>query len=707
MAGLRDLTLRPSYRKGEQNIGDEFYAPCMVRATSYDRAVGFFASTIYSIVWPAMKEFVSKGGLIRIICSPLISENDGDALIKGYSDKQYGEYADKLSKELAILLEDPELNKPTKALALLVSSGVLDIKLAFVLHQSGITYNQIFHDKVGIFADRSGDFIVFKGSMNETWSGLSPDGNLESIDVFPSWIHGRDAVRAKDNRTFFISLWNDNYTGVQVKNFPDAARENLIRITKGENLDKLFDEINIAIESSGTRTVSNKSKNKLEPLQHQIDAIEIWVRAGYRGILEHATGSGKTLTAILAIRKHFERAGVALVLVPSTILLSQWERELKKEIPEAPLLKAGASNYSWMKSDRLRRFSAEDQNLGPRIILATMQTARTEEFLQRIWTGCHLMVVADEVHQIGSPENQKILSISAGSRLGLSATPVRYLDNEGTDKLLDYFGPVMQPVFTLKDSIKCGRLVEYEYYPHAIDLTTEESSEYRRLTHNIGVEISRLKKKEDKTIVLTERIKRLLIIRAKIIKKAKAKIGASIKILEQYFELGQRWLIYCEDSQQLKELVTHIRELEIDVSEYHTAMDGGQEESLDWFKTFGGVIVSIRCLDEGVDIPSITHALILASSKNPRQFIQRRGRILRRAPGKESAVIHDLLVLPPKTVSEPDPTAALRSELARALEFAKTARNQGALMKLRGMIIEAGFDPEEQIEYGFEEGAVK
>ena len=293
--------------------------------------------------------------------------------------------------------------------------------------------------------------------------------------------------------------------------------------------------------------------------------------------------------------------------------------------------------------------------------------------------------------------------MNSGPRLGLSATPKRFGDEEGTLNILGYFGPIIEPPFSLYDAISCGRLVEYEYYPHTVRLTSKEADSWSEMTARISFAIARLKRDRDDKEELTEKIKIMLINRSRIPKKAEAKIDEAISILDENYEDGQKWLIYCEDTDQLQQILNRIQEMEINVNEYHTTMEGDQGETLTWFKIFGGVLVSIGCLDEGVDIPTVSHALILASSQNPRQFIQRRGRVLRRSPGKYNAVIYDVLVVPPSIQEEPDQIAILKSELARALEFAKTAQNQFAAVKIREIAIESGFDPEKLTDVGFEE----
>jgi superfamily II DNA or RNA helicase len=301
-------------------------------------------------------------------------------------------------------------------------------------------------------------------------------------------------------------------------------------------------------------------------------------------------------------------------------------------------------------------------------------------------------VVADEVHQMGSPEYSRLTEIDGAKRLGLSATPRRFGDPAGTQRLLDYFRAIVPPPFTLRDAIESRRLVQYTYFPHPVYLTPEEADQWRELTRQITREVTRLPKQADGSFVLSERAKLLLIRRSRIAKKAQGKIDLARRIIASEYTRGEHWLVYCEDSHQLSEVLHTLREDGVDSKEYHTGMAGDPESTLSWFVRFGGVLVSIRCLDEGVDIPQVSHALILASSQNPRQFIQRRGRVLRASPGKHVAVVHDAIVIPTDAEKEPEQLALARSEIARALEFADTSLNRAASAEIRDIAIQLGID---------------
>lgn len=305
------------------------------------------------------------------------------------------------------------------------------------------------------------------------------------------------------------------------------------------------------------------------------------------------------------------------------------------------------------------------------------------------------MVVADEVHEIGSPENSKILSLESGPKLGLSATPIRFGDPTGTQKIFDYFGEIVDPPFTLTDAIEQGRLVEYEYHPTPLRFTAEEAEEWKNATLEISTEFARSKRDDNGKPVVSKRLQNLLIQRSRIAKRASAKVPFAARIVDEGYVDGQSWLIYCEDQYQLNEVMNALRARGYSPCEYHTNMQGDAAASLDWFKRFGGIMVSIRCLDQGIDIPKISHAIILASSQNPRQFIQRRGRVLRVCTGKYKAVIYDAVVVPVSLEDEPSQLSLLKSEFQRSIQFSETAMNRSGANKLVSIAIELGIDPEE------------
>lgn len=656
----------------------------MSRSVEYKRAVGYFRSSVFLIIGSDTVAFARRGGKMRLICSPSIETVDANSISEGYVAREETVELD-LLRELELLLAQEKTAYRTRILATLVATGALEIKIAYRPEASGL-----YHEKIGIFKDEEGQTVSFLGSANETWNGWHFRGNHEALEVFCSWKGPSENERVQRHDQYFERLWMGLVNGVETIDFPEALQRRLLSASLGN-----ADDIDV------TTLDEPKKAQGRTPLPHQTLALEAWAKAGKKGILEHATGSGKTFTAITAIKEHIAENKPVLVLVPSRLLLEQWALELQQELPHSAFMQAGAGHVRWKTPGRLKAMTDPNPLAGPRIILSTMQTASSDGFLRNIRGGEHLMVVADEVHQTGSSHHSKLFSIPSGVRLGLSATPKRYGDPDGTARMFAYFGDIVPPSVTLQDAIKAKRLVEYEYYPRPVRLTADEADEWKNLTLQIVREMG--KNSDEGSRPLTERAKMLLIRRSRIAKKAFAKIGLAVDVISKNYEKGDRWLIYCEDSSHLRKVMEALREERFAPIEYHSNMEGDKEATLQWFKTFGGILVSIKCLDEGVDIPSIDHALILASSQNPRQFIQRRGRVLRASAFKHVAEIYDAIVVPVNLEEEPEQTALLKSEYRRAVEFAESAINRGASAELRAIAVELGFDPDEMKENGIEE----
>lgn len=685
IGGYEDLSKLPldsHYRTGERDPVTGFYKPCLDASVTYDRAVGYFRSSIFAVIGQPFLDFARRGGKARFICSPSITEEDAKAIESGYLQREQAiERA--ITRDVDELLSDPASDHRAKLLATFIKFGTLDIKVA--IRSGG---NGIYHEKIGIFSDGNSHHVSFLGSANETWSAWHAEGNHESIEVFRSWL-STDEIRVQSHRKIFDLLWKGETLGVDTIEFPEAQRRKILSVAAPGLDDPTVD----------TPRPMNSGRRRLMP--HQAKAIELWEKAGRRGVFEHATGSGKTFTAIEAIKKHLTTGEPALVLVPSQLLHEQWKREILEEIPDASVLMAGSGHIKWKDRGRLRSQTSPGLGMN-RVVIATMQTASTDAFINGLYQGDHLLIVADEIHQIGSPKNSIALTIQSGASLGLSATPIRYGDPEGTQRIFTSFGSVIPPAITLQDAIAAGRLVNYEYFPHAVHLSDEESELWKKLTKQISFELAR-SKKNDYSTGLSDKAKMLLIQRSRIAKKARVKTGLATNVIKKEFTEGQSWLVYCEDSDQLNEMLLKLRAEGLRPLEYHSNMSGEKADALNWFKKFGGVLVSIKCLDEGVDIPAVSHAFILASSQNPRQFIQRRGRVLRKSAEKNLAVIHDAIVVPVDPESESEQISLLKAELIRALEFANSALNKGAGADLRRIALEMGIDPSPDGEAAIEE----
>jgi superfamily II DNA or RNA helicase len=703
---LREGNSPPQMSKGADDIARDFYLPCMASAVRYDRVAGYFTSGAFLVAWPALRQFVERGGRIRLICSPALTQADVDGLVLGYAARDEVELAAELIKELHTALADGRLSRPARALAGLVADGIIDVRIAFLNVDAPAGTKRIFHDKVGVFRDTRGDRVGFRGTMNETYLGLAADGNLDSIDIFPSWVGGRDAERLVDAETRFEALWANEVPYARVVPFPAVARRELERIAAETPWELIADELAAGSSEKEVPPGDNGGRRKLR--DHQKAGLDAWLSAGRRGILEHATGSGKTTTALAAARASLQVPEPVLILVPSEILLAQWEREITEQLGDLSpgILLCGAGHDEWRTDNVLRpwlRHGLEE----PRIVVAVVNTASSLDFLSRVRGTPRLLVIADEVHRLGSPTFGKVLGIDASARLGLSATVIRAGDAQGTSQVLEYFGGVVHS-YTLADAIRDRLLTPYIYSPHSVELDAAEEAEWTTMTERLRRRFARAAAGGTADDALADDgVKMLLIQRARIAKGAAGKVGLARQVLAEHLHPGEQWLVYCDNRAQLGNVRDGLRAEGIESIEYHSAMEGDHRASLREFDVNGGVVVAIHCLDEGVDIPSASHTLILASSRNPREFIQRRGRVLRLHRDKPLAHVHDALVVPGAHTSSSQElfSGMIWGELARAAEFARTASNPDAATRLERICIELGLDVERLAELGFEDDA--
>ena len=383
--------------------------------------------------------------------------------------------------------------------------------------------------------------------------------------------------------------------------------------------------------------------------------------------------------------------------MPSVGLLEQWKKELSSSIVDLKidyLICGGKGNNIWRKDGVLKAWTTPGTAHNT-IVISTMDPAASDEFINEVYEGDHLLIVADEVHRIGSRKRSRVLYIDAGERLGLSATPIRYGDVEGTNAIFSYFGGIVQPVYTLKNAIDDDVLTRYFYYPTEMHLSQTEQDDWNDLTRQINRLYARLMsgKSESFNCMGDTRMRSLMLRRARIVKNASEKVRLAGDIISKYYRPGQKWIVYCDNKTQLSDVLQVLINRKINAYEYHSEMQGDRAETLAYFSAFGGVLVSIRCLDEGIDIPSTTHALILASSKNPREFIQRRGRILRKSPGKNFAYLYDVVVTPNGELKDVTKTTSIiESELARAVQFGDWAENPSCIADLKNIAIDYGVD---------------
>jgi DNA phosphorothioation system restriction enzyme len=645
--------------------------------------VGYFTSSSLALLARGVVALVKNGGKMQIVASPYLTKEDIEAIELGYKHR------DEVVHEAVLRqfdnIEDEIIKKRLSFLAMLISQERLDIKIAVL--RSNI-HRGIYHEKIGIFEDDSGNLVAFSGSANETESGLYL--NFEQIDVFCSWKQG-ESERAKKKKKNFEDLWINGTRNVEIVDFSEAVKEKLIAYKPYYSMRDPESKI---AENLSAYEVSSSNKNDLtvpfELRDYQKKAIRSWFEHDGSGIYEMATGTGKTITALSTAVYWYRRSKkIALIIVcPYSHLVEQWAEESKK-FNFDPILAYDLRN-KWEAELNRQILSYNLGSSNHFCVITTNKTFISDVFQDSIKKiSKNSMIIVDEAHHVGAAETVAKLPGHVEYRLALSATPDRWMDPEGTKKLYDYFSPGVIFTFSLKEAI--GKfLTEYYYCPHLIELNSEETEKYHELTRKIA-RIAGVQKQSFEIDHSTgQSLKYLLIKRAKLIGRAQNKTKKLYELMKDRVNTTHN-IFYCGD-----ERVDGVRQLEevMKVLGYELGMKihpFTSEESMEERKRIlqdferGNIqgLVAIKCLDEGVDVPATQSAFILASSTNPREFIQRRGRILRKHPSKKYSYIHDFIVIPrgldETRYLEPSlfnvERALIRKELSRVSEFSSMALN--------------------------------
>ncbi len=679
---LSDLDIQDDYRSDFCDIVQDFYIPCLSESRVYSRAVGFFSSTSIIAVAKGLTALIRSGGRMRLIASPCLSKEDINAIAIGIKKRE-------VIINIAIQRElEQEFETVAKdrlaCLAWLLGQGVLEIKLAISknLHRQGI-----YHKKLGIFTDADNNAVAFTGSANESSSALLY--NFECLDVFCSW-KSAEEERVWRKVAYFEKLWNNQTAKVEVIDFPEAATRSLLKYRpdfppnyEGEdkiilNQEKPVHTAKRVAETGGSYQADSQSSQKIskpflkvELRPRQVDALTALRATNYRGILAMATGAGKTITA-LGCAVELENLDIIFIVAPTNEIVLQWVKEIEQRTSfNLPLVATGKAEL-WLEPlfRKLRLFHHQKLNRErlPIIVIGSYGELAKSRLDKLITDAGGLpeesLLIADEVHSAGAEGYRRILKDDFRYRLGLSATPIRAYDEEGTDYVLDYFGDIVYE-FTLEDAIATNILCQYNYHVYVTPLTVEENERFKNLTRKMGVLLNS-RDAEDR-----EQAKLIAIQRSKIVKAAASKLTILDQILQDF--PPQRAMIYCADISQANYISSRLAHQGLRVARY-TSLEKNRQQILSQFaKGYLDALVAIKCLDEGVDIPAANQAIILASDTSERQFIQRRGRILRAAPNKDVATLIDILVVPPL---EDGQVKVIQSEIKRVVTFARTARNR-------------------------------
>lgn len=693
--GLREIYLKRAYSSDDDDILHNFYIPALGNSTEYHRLAGFFSSTSLAVAARGILGLIRNNGSMKLLVSPRLRKQDLEAMRRSRESPE--DYI-----EAAMLSEIDGLHSRfvrdhVFALGWMIANNRLEIKVAIVCDRDGNPMSQgdilrggLFHQKVGILIDNDGNIVTFSGSVNETASAWLE--NIEEFKVFRSWqASEQDYVDADMHK--FERLWSGLPKRIRVMDVPRAVRERLVEIAPAE-----LEELDLRAMHYGTRRTKSV---QLHP--HQEEAVNAWIENDRRGLFEMATGTGKTFAALGCLDRAIKSTERLLTVVtcPYHHLVEQWRREIDRfGIGYDKLIVADSSNPEWRHT---LVDSTIDLDLGYKrhlLVLTTHRTFSSDDFIDAVSSNkgeCSALVIGDEVHGLGAKKSREGLVDEYDMRLGLSATPKRWFDTVGTRTIYDYFGGVVYE-FSLREATRevnpaTGQtfLTPYRYIPKFVSLSAEELEEYIRQTRAIGFRLRRAKNEEDRDTLLEQ----LLFKRANIIKSAKAKYGALDELLDEISPV-QWTIVYCSP-QQIDSVMTIMNRRRV-VAHRFTMQEGtrpsaeydGLSERQFLLEKFAEgkyqVLVAMRCLDEGVDVPPARTAILMASSGNPRQYVQRIGRVIRRYPGKTEATIYDIVVAPILARLAPEVAdaewAIFKKELERYEDIARGAINNAEALEL-------------------------
>lgn len=708
---LSEIEFKISYRTVKDNIITDFYMPAFECASNYDRAVGFFNSDVFKYIFSSSKKFIENGGRIRLIIGCSLREDEFRAIEIGEKNKN------SIDKDLFIksCWEKFEEDKQSAdLLSYLIANNQLDIKFAITNID-----NSMLHVKMGIFTDKSGNKVAFTGSANETFNGTS--NNIETIQVYRSYVDS-DIERVEDNEREFNDYWENNYDNKVIvlplsesvedflkskapSNIPEGVFTNNKKNSDFfEQHQKQEEENSIKKDDIDEPHIPSKvNEKKFELRKHQENALQAWKNNNYKGILELATGSGKTITSIYQAVKLYEEGLIncLVVVVPLKHLAKQWCEELEK-FGFSPL-ECNSDNSRWKDeaSSQLLDLGLKTKKIVAFVVVtATYKLAPFKSVMEKIqeqWND-KLFFIGDECHG-HSGEDFIPLIPDCNYKMGLSATPKHYRRSSANERLFKVYGNpdsdnILEPIakYTIEDALSDGILTQYYYYPILVDLTEDEHFVYKKCKSVIAQCLNK------KGGMQSEEAKKAMVTISKITGNAEDKIVKFTKLIN-YSEPWnkvidkQHCLVYSGKGKSNydgeKKQISDINKI---MEKKHWAasqiISGVSAQDRNYIiKDFAlgtiNALLAIKCLDEGVDIPACKTAIITASSNDPREFIQRRGRILRSYPGKEYATIYDFVVRNPYEENPDEKSPSLiRKELSRVYEFASFSINEADSKKL-------------------------
>ena len=730
-----------TYRPGEYNSPEKFFNDGLENSNEFDLQLGYFSSATISVLADGFATFISKGGKMRLVINHIVSTEDKDAISKGLKGGFINCFDltdfDQLRKTF-----DEYTQQFFECLAFLIYHKRIDIRIIKPRNKKGIS-----HTKSGQFRD--GDSTTsFTGSANFTISGLF--NNLEEIKIDRS-----DSLDVMTRKR--IESQSEEFNSIMrgtKRNIEYLSPENLISAIKTNYGDKDIEEL-LDVEAKLRKIKHDKKVQELKqqesvvsepieeilpcfpfpsgPRDYQQLAFDNWKNNGQKGLFAMATGTGKTITSLNCLLEIYKRKGYykAIILVPTITLVNQWEQECRK-FRFSNIIKVYSKNLVWRDEVERVHFNEKyksDKDPEVSYIIISTYASYSREKVFNVLNGFdkrRVLVIADECHNMGSGSLVKRLKeIPYLRRIGLSATPERQFDENGNNKLRKFFGSEEHYTYeySMKEAIDKGVLCRYMYYPHIVKLTSDEMDAYLELSEKISRYFNYNTCSFDEQ---DEMLKRLLLARKRIIHKAVNKLAMFKEIIQKRFEEKGNLkysLIYVPEGNRPDYLDSaddfdHTEEIADDndaehlINQYTLAVTeidrsvtvrkfvSGQQDREEILSDFAAgklhVLTSMKCLDEGVDVPRSELAIFCSRTGNPRQFIQRRGRVLRTHKDKKMAELHDLVVVPevsPNSNSYRMEQSLLRGELARVNNFALLSENPSySEMELRGVLDHYGLN---------------
>lgn len=710
-----DWSIDRDYKSGTENEPMQFYLEGLANSSEFQLLLGYFSSAAINLLSVGFATFISRGGKMRMVINHLLSEKDKEAVQKADSNDSTNKVFDLTDVvSLGKILDDYDTHF-FECLAYLIAEKRIEIKVIKPKSGKGIA-----HYKSGVFSDGV-NHVGYKASCNFTLYGLSE--NLEELEAFLSWENGRSNKlinkQLKVIDAYFIEKDQDveylsvNEIEVAIRDKFGKKEINELIVQEEELLKKKMSLIkNRKLKSTIIKIYEDIDKirrsprfpHKDKPRDYQKSAYENWVKNNNSGVFAMATGTGKTITSMNCVLNEFQKTKTykAIILVPTLVLVEQWKNEAKN-FNFTNIITVSSKNPNWKQS--LTELKTKD-SFGistSYILIATYKSFTSDKFQDFVKDlNTDEIFIADEAHNIGAVNvKSKLFQLKIAKRIGLSATPRRAYDPEGTKEIEAFFHD-SEPYtynFPMERAIEENILCKYYYFPTLVSLQEDEMKEY----NEISLRIARLFQKVAQDESVKKQYENLLMLRKAIIHKAKNKFDAFKNIVNDIIksETGLKYTLvyapegYHSDDEFIEEEFPEV-ESESRIIDFYSNIvrsispnthiaqyTSESEDKENLLRSFENgmidVLLSMKCLDEGVDIPRTEQAIFCSSTGNPRQFIQRRGRILRKHPNKKFAKIFDLVVIPMVASGSPNfesERKLVQKELERVVHFAYMAINK-------------------------------